>query len=351
MLYNGLVRERKLAAAALLLCAGAACGPPKQARFTVDGCEAFAAVPPPESWYWRADPDPVLATGPLGAWDSVDVLNPSVVNKDALFYNLYSGFDGKTWHTGLATSADGRKWEKIGNGPVLSPLAGSWEGHYIAANGSLLHTGREFRYWYQAGRPARIGLAHSSDARRWQRRGPPVLGPGPAGSWDEEAVADPYVIRCRNIYYLYYLGQNRRGTQRIGVARSTDGVAWQKHMGNPLLDLGPPGAFDERGLGEPAVFRAAAEFYMIYTGRSPRGERRLGAAQSQDGVRWRRAALPQPIAGQEPWNARVVCDPTVWAAPGGLWLWFGGGAVASPDENLRGQIGLAKLEGRLPAAR
>lgn len=283
----------------------------------------------------------MLGRGPAGAWDSVDVLNPSVVEWNGRLYNLYSGYDGRVWRTGLAASTDGRRWEKWSGNPVLSPSG--WE-RDIAANGSALHDGAAFLYWYQGGRPARIGLARSADGRRWQKRGDPVLEPGPEGSWDEEAVADPYVIRCNNGYYLYYLGQNRRGIQRIGVARSPDGIHWQKHMENPLLELGPPGAFDERGLGEPAVFRAEAEFYMIYTGRDAVENRRLGAARSADGVHWRRAALAASIAGGQPWNARVVCDPTLWAAGGRLWLWFGGGDVASPDQNLHGQIGLATLE-------
>ncbi len=329
---------------ALLL---AGCGPawqPRQARFVLEGCEVLAPAGPPEEWRWEAEAVAVLEPGPAGAWDAVDVLNPSVVRRDGRFYNLYSGFDGRRWHTGLAISADGRRWQRAGNAPVLSPLPATWESDYIAANGSALHDGREFLYWYQGGRPPRIGLARSADAQMWRRHGPPVLQPGPEGAWDEAGVADPYVARCGETYYMYYLGQNRRGVQRLGVARSPDGVHWQKFLDNPVLDLGPPGAFDERGLGEPAVFRGAEEYYMIYTGRNAAEERRLGVARSADGVRWRRAAMPAPIAGDRPWNSRVVCDPALWAGEGRLWLWFGGGDVASPGENLHGRIGLATLE-------
>ena len=148
---------------------------------------------------------------------------------------------------------------KFSGNPVLSPLPGSWDGDYIAANGSLAHDGTQFLYWYQGGRPPRIGLARSADARSWQRHVPPVLEPGPEPDWDAGGVADPYVIRCGSTVYMYYLGQNRRGVQRIGVARSADGVHWQKSLENPVLDLGPPGSFDEHNLGEPAVFRGRDE--------------------------------------------------------------------------------------------
>jgi len=95
-------------------------------------------------------PEPVLTRGEPGAWDAVDALNPSVVRHDGLLHNFYSGFDGRTWHTGLATSTDGLRWEK--HGKVLSPDPHTWEGDYIAANGSALVVNDQFLYWYQAGR-------------------------------------------------------------------------------------------------------------------------------------------------------------------------------------------------------
>ncbi|HEV8042276.1 MAG TPA: hypothetical protein VGP62_25590, partial [Bryobacteraceae bacterium] len=66
------------------------------------------------SWHWAARPEPVLTRGAPGEWDGVDVLNPSVIRQGDAYYNFYSGFDGKTWHTGLAVSADGVAWHKEG---------------------------------------------------------------------------------------------------------------------------------------------------------------------------------------------------------------------------------------------
>ena len=117
---------------------------------------------------------PVLLRGAAGEWDAGDVLNPSVVVRAGRYFNFYSGFDGATWHTGLATSPDGTAWTK--QGKVLSPDPASWEGDdYIAANGSAVYADDAFLYWYQAGRLPRIGLARSSDGRSFigfsRRRG------------------------------------------------------------------------------------------------------------------------------------------------------------------------------------
>jgi len=331
--------------AALLL---SACGPalqPKQARFELSGCEAIADSFDPASVDWRMRPDPVLEQGPEGAWDDADVLNPSVARVNGIFYNLYSGFDGDTWHTGVATSQDGVAWEKSSANPVLSPDPATWEGGYIAANGAVYHDGSEFLYWYHAGprNAAQIGLAGSRDGLAWQKHPRPVLTTGAPGSWDESAVADPYVIRCGDTYYMYFLGQNRFGLQRLGVARSEDGTHWQKSHVNPILDIGPPDAFDANGLGEPAVFFAGGSYWMLYTGRDRGENRRTGWAQSANGVDWEKKPAPL-VEGSQAWNQYVVCDPTVWAGGGRLLVWFGGGNRPSPDENLSGKIGLAAIE-------
>jgi hypothetical protein len=60
-------------------------------------------------------------------------------------------------------------------------------------------------------------------------------------------------------------------------------------------------------------------------------------------VRWNRLAADSVFAGGEAWNSKVVCDPSVLVEGNAIRVWFGGGDVASPDQNLDGQIGLATL--------
>ena len=290
-------------------------------------------------WQWSAREFPALTPG---SWDSRDVLNPSIVRRDDLYYNFYSGFDGKTWHTGLATSSDGIAWQKQGR--VLSPDPQTWEGDYIAANGSALWANNEFLYWYQAGpkNGPSIGLARSSDGRSWRKYPAAVVAHGPRGSWDERAIGDPYVIRAGDNFYMYYLGQDRAHRQRIGLARSRDGLEWEKLRTNPVLELGDDGAFDEEGLGEPAVWAWHGFYWMLYTGRNRGERRRMGLARSRDGVNWQRT--PLVISGQAAWDSQVVCDPAVEVQSDRMRVWFGGGDVASPDENLHGAIGVATLQ-------
>jgi predicted GH43/DUF377 family glycosyl hydrolase len=333
-------RTGLLACPGLLLLIG--CG--HYADFTLP---VLSGGDPNLTYTWEPQAEPVIGRGE--GWDSHDVLNPSVVGRGTQLINLYSGFDGEVWRTGLAIPVDtdcvptacGRVWQKQGS--VLGPDPQSWEGSYIAANGTALFDGGEFSYWYQAGPrdlPS-IGLARSPDGRTWRKEPAPVLTPGPRGSWDERGVADPYVIRAGPRLYLFYLGQDRAQRQRIGVARSRDGLHWEKLRTNPVLGLGDAGAFDENGLGEPAVWIAKGFYWMLYTGRDIHENRRLGLARSTDGVHWRK--LPAVFAGTEAWNSKVICDPSVIATDSEVRVWFGGGDVARPDENLNGQIGFAIL--------
>jgi hypothetical protein len=322
---------RRVALATLAL---SVAGCSRYTRFTLP---LLAGGDPAATYTFEQQAQPVLVRGE--GWESRDVLNPSVVNGTL---NLYSGYDGTKWRTGLAVSTGAALWEK--RGMVLEPDANTWEGSYIAANGSALGEGSGFRYWYVSGpreRP-RLGLARSSDGRKWSKEPRPVLEPGPYSSWDEYGVADPYVIRAGAYLYLYYLGQDRGWRQRIGVARSADGVTWEKLRSGPVLDLGDPGSFDEKGLGEPAVWSASGYYWMLYTGRGAGEVRRFGLARSTDGVGWRKMAAV--FEGAQPWNRKVLCDPSVLPlGDGRVAVWFGGGDVARPDENLNGQIGYGIL--------
>jgi predicted GH43/DUF377 family glycosyl hydrolase len=281
---------------------------------------------------WEALPDPVIPRD-----DSRDVLNPSVVKFHGTYWNFYSEYDGKTWHTAAATSTDGITWKKIGR--VLSPQPG--EGDYIAANGSALVVGDDVWCWYEIGYPLKLVLAKSHDGLKWSREPAFAISEGPPGSFDEFALADPYVIHVGEFFYLYYLGQDKESRQRLGLARSRDGVKWEKSANNPILD-GVLGKFDEN-LGEPAVWSSGGKWWMLYTGRGHNETRRLGLAQSPDGVSWQREQEPV-IEGGQPWNKTVVADPTVEPMPDGtVRVWFGGGDAPSPDQNLNGQIGLGYL--------
>ncbi len=309
----------------------------------------FALPPPsgperPVNWTWEDSGAPVIPRGPEGAFDSVDALNPSIVAVNNQLWNFYSGWDGHTWRTGLATSADGgQSWTRHPSA-LLAPDPAAGEGNYISANGATVHQDGLFLHWYQAGNPPQIALATSPDGLTWTKHGT-VLPRGPRGAWDELGVADPYVIAAGGQLYLFHLGQDRARRQRLGVAVSADsGRSWTKLRSNPILEIGAPGRFDSLGLGEPAVWTSHGRWWMLYTGRDRVERRKIGLAVSTDGIHWQRTSESPLISGQAPWNSQVVCDPEILPQPdGSLRVWYGGGDAPQPAENLHGQIGLGRL--------
>lgn len=148
---------------------------------------------------------------------------------------------------------------------------------------------------------------------------------------------------------MYYLGQDSMGIQRLGVAASDDGIHWTKHANNPIMDVGVKGAFDENGLGEPSVVYKAPYFYMLYTGRNSIEQRNLGVAVSLDGIAWKKLNYQGIVdLSLNEWNSQVICDTTLLQNEFGSFdVWYGGGNIAAPAENLNGRIGLftISLEG------
>ena len=245
------------------------------------GCGRYANFALPETaggdqsivFRFLPEPEPVLTRDEFR-----DALNPSVVGG----INLYSVYDGQ-WHTALATSRRRRALAEAGH--CRSGRRRAATSPPTAAHCS--HQG-QYWYWYETGTKdhLRISLARSADARAWQTEPAPVLDVGPSGAWDERAVADPYAIRIGEYFYMYYLGQDRAVRQRIGVARSTDGVHWEKLRANPVLEMDD----DEAGIGEPAVWQSHGFYWMLYTVRDFTENRYLRLARSTDGVHWTKLA-------------------------------------------------------------
>ena len=291
---------------------------------------------------------PVLERGEE-AWETSDVLNPSVIKWNGKYYNYYSGCDGETWRTGLAVSEDGINWVENSNNPVLDLRKDEWDSSYIAANGSAVVFQNKVYYYYQGldkdTNTSAIGLAISEDGVNFDEKTRTyVLGGGQ--DWESAGIGDPYVIEFDGKLYMYYLGQNELGIQSLGLASSTNGTDWIEYKNNPIMDVGAKGAFDEAGLGEPSVIYKAPYFYMVYTGRNANEQRNIGIAVSSDGVTWKKHNYEGIVdLFGNTWNNQVICDTTLMEDDdGSILVWYGGGNVPSPDENLNGNIGLCRMK-------
>ena len=165
-------------------------------------------------------------------------------------------------------------WEKYPENPVLHfGPPGAWDDDSVGAQ-SVLFDGTEYRMWYRGVNGEwMIGYATSPDGIEWTKHvGNPVLNPGSGGSWDDDRVDGPNVFFDGTEYKMWYDGHDGSHL-RIGYATSPNGITWTKHSGNPVLDLGPSGSWDDYRVFHPSVVANGTRYRFWFTGSDGSHER------------------------------------------------------------------------------
>ncbi len=140
-----------------------------------------------------------------------------------------------------------------------------------------------------------------------------IFGPGGEGWWDSERVSCPRVLPDpAGGWLMWYYGRDpafdrsiNLPTGRVGLARSADGIHWQRVRG-PLTQgavfepSGDATQFDSGHVGISDIHRRDDLYWMWYLGGQTGGERggfplRPGCAVSRDGLHWNR--VPGPYRG------------------------------------------------------
>ena len=150
-------------------------------------------------------------------------------------------------------------------------------------------------------RVATVGHAVSPDLRRWMHRGT-VLEAGLPGSWDDRAIWTGSVTIRDGLAYMFYTGLSQAEqapVQRIGLAISADLEHWERHPGNPLLEVDTrwyePQSVEQWGIQtwrDPYVVYASDEqaYYMFLSARvnegSYDGRAVIGLARSTNLLSW-----------------------------------------------------------------
>lgn len=193
-------------------------------------------------------------------------------------------FDGTTYHmwaspdlTNIdhATSPDGVTWTEDPANPVLTPGAsGDWDDFALLA-AAVIHDGSQFRMWYDGMGDVdfkeRTGYATSPDGTVWTKyENNPVMDVGPPGSWDDTVAVPTSVVVDGGTHKMWYMGFDQNwgngATSAIGYAESADGIAWTKY-GDPVFEgSGIPGSWDEDFVLDPFVILNEGTYHMWYGG-------------------------------------------------------------------------------------
>ena len=222
----------------------------------------------------------------------------------------------------------GVQWEKHPDNPVLDVgPAGAWDEINVGF-ASILFNGAEYQMWYMgsdADENERIGYASSPDGIAWTKHaGNPVLDVGPAGEWDDRHVAGASVLPDGSEYKMWYTG-NRGAYSRIGYATSPDGIVWTKYADNPVLNKGPFGAWDYYRVSDPSILFDGSMYRMWYAGHDLANVR-IGYASSPDGIVWTKY-VDNPAIDLGPsgsWEDVKVRAPMVLFEDTAYKMWYGG---------------------------
>lgn len=217
--------------------------------------------------------EPLLAFGPLGAFDDRGVLPASIVEYSGRTLLFYTGVMlGKTvpfyYAVGAAASMDGgRTFEKISPAPILDRNAAD---PYLTASPCVRVEDGKLRMWYTSGvrwsvengAPKHYYLlkyAESADGVVWNRDGRIAIDFA-AG---EYAISRPSVIRDPGAYRMWYA--HRGEAYRIGYAESADGITWERRDGEAGIDVSASG-WDSEMICYPYVFDHGGRRFMFYNG-------------------------------------------------------------------------------------
>jgi beta-1,2-mannobiose phosphorylase / 1,2-beta-oligomannan phosphorylase len=228
-----------------------------------------------DGFTWEVRNELVLGHVPDDPTEQVEVTRPFVLDEGGHLTMWYAAHGEDRVVISRATSLDGLTWER--HGVVLAPSS-PWEKASLMCPSVLRDEAGEYHMWYSGGEryePDAIGYATSPDGTKWTRvQDTPVLGPGTPGTWESDRVAGAHVFRVGEWLYAAYIGfANGFEDSAIGIARSRDGLTWDRHLGNPVITRGQPGEFDSINVYKPFVVVEGDEWRMWFNGSSPvRGE-------------------------------------------------------------------------------
>lgn len=228
-----------------------------------------------DGYHWTARPDVVLGPSADDVTEFVEVTRPFVLVDGDSLTMWYAAHGKASVAIARASSVDGVKWHR--HGIVLAPKE-PWEKAALMCPSVLKDHRGTYHMWYSGGgrvEPDAVGYAQSSDGINWKRVSPsPVIRADTNSSWERDRVAGAHVFRDKGWLYAAYVGFGRGlEDSSIGIARSSDGINWERHAGNPVITHGKPGDFDSINVYKPFVVVDGDNWRMWFNASCPIGTR------------------------------------------------------------------------------
>ncbi|MBR5868777.1 MAG: hypothetical protein IKZ21_04970 [Clostridia bacterium] len=167
-------------------------------------------------------------------------------------------------------------------------------------NGYLMwYTGQ---VWENGHGVSAIGVARSDDGIHFDRiRKEPVLVP--EAEFECESVMNPFVMYENGKFRMWYAAGETYEPNVICYAESEDGISWEKHPANPIFTCNPEKEYEQNRIGAVQILREEDGYLMFYIGYRDIDTACICAARSADGIgNWHRV----------PENPLVTPTPGTW---------------------------------------
>lgn len=221
---------------------------------------------------------PLLDIGDDGLFDDNGLCPASIVKEDDILLMYYFAFQLGVklpyyMFTGMAVSNDqGQTWEKYSNVPVLDRSDCE---PFMRSGPCVTNFGKDpYRIYYTCGNKFieindkrvhtyEIHLAESSDGRHWPEKGIPVIR---LCNDDEFGFGRPYVFKEDDKYKMIYSIRTRSKGYRIGYAESDDGINWKRMDEKIGIDVSDGAEWDSRMICYASYFHFKKRTYLFYNG-------------------------------------------------------------------------------------
>lgn len=230
----------------------------------------------------RVSDAPVLKLGALGMFDEFGTYPVSVIrynNEIRAYYAGWTRCESVPFNVAIGygiSNDDGKTFEKIGEGPVLSY---SIDEPFVLSGPKIRRFNNKFYLFYIAGKKwildngkpepvYTIRLATSDDGFNWTKENKDLVT---YKIEEHEAQASPDVFFYQGKYHMFFCyrhSRDYRGKEngyRIGYASSTDCVNWLRDDCKAGIDVSEDG-WDSEMISYPHVFELDGEVYMFYLG-------------------------------------------------------------------------------------
>ena len=174
---------------------------------------------------------------------------------------------------------------------------------------------------------SKIGVARSDDGIHFERfRRDPVLIP--EADFEKESVMNPFVMVENGKFRMWYAAGETYEPNVICYAESDDGINWTKYAGNPVFGANPDKEYEQNRIGACDILREDDGGYlMFYIGYRDINTACICAARSKDGITgWERVPenpLVLPTPGE--WDQDSCYKPTAVRADDGTYrVWYNG---------------------------